>query len=139
MLYEVITVHQGAYNYLRKPFNAAELIANLDRCYEKIRLEGQLRQAQKMEAIGTVITSYSIHYTKLYELLSAKLLTKRQQLKKCIPLLLMRSGDGVGVNATLVVFDNLILGGNIVMIFLGNIIYSLTIFLREVQGSGPLQ
>lgn len=47
-------VHRGAYNYLRKPFNAAELIANLDRCYEKIRLEGQLRQAQKMEAIGTL-------------------------------------------------------------------------------------
>ena len=47
-------VRKGAYNYLRKPFNAAELTANLDRCYEKIRLEGQLRQAQKMEAIGTL-------------------------------------------------------------------------------------
>ncbi len=56
----------GVYDFLSKPLYPQELLATLDRCFEKIRLvqeneralaalkenEAQLRQAQKMEAVG---------------------------------------------------------------------------------------
>ena len=43
-----------------------KLIAAVRDISRRKQIEGQLRQSYKMEAIG-VITSYSIHYTKLYE------------------------------------------------------------------------
>jgi len=57
----VRSLQKGAYDYLRKPFEADELLANLDRCFEKIQLENekkhleaQLFQTQKMEAISVL-------------------------------------------------------------------------------------
>jgi signal transduction histidine kinase len=58
----------GAYDYLRKPFHAGELLATLARCFEHRRLrreraqareelarsEERLRQAQRMEAVGRI-------------------------------------------------------------------------------------
>ena len=55
----VDAIQQGAYDYLRKPADPAAVFAALDRCFdrlhlqaEKSALEGQLRQAQKLEAVG---------------------------------------------------------------------------------------
>ncbi len=57
----VRALQEGAYDYLRKPFGADDLLATLNRCFEKIRLENekmhleaQLRQTQKMEAIAAL-------------------------------------------------------------------------------------
>lgn len=55
----VTALRQGAYDYLRKPFHAEELLATIDRCIEhidvvqeKMHAEEALRRSQKMEAIG---------------------------------------------------------------------------------------
>lgn len=55
----VRALQEGAYDYLRKPFEADDMLATLDRCFEKIRLENEkkqletlLRQTQKREAIA---------------------------------------------------------------------------------------
>ena len=52
-------LRQGAYDYLRKPVNPPAMFAALDRCFdrlelqhEKVALEQQLRQSQKLEAVG---------------------------------------------------------------------------------------
>lgn len=57
----VRSLQKGAYDYLRKPFEADDLLANFDRCFEKIRLENEkeqleakLLQSQKMEAIAVL-------------------------------------------------------------------------------------
>ncbi len=54
-------LQEGAYDYLRKPFDINDLLATLDRCFEKIRLkkdkkdlQAQLRQIQKLEAIAAL-------------------------------------------------------------------------------------
>ena len=91
MLYEVITcfdiVHQGHIDYLSKAKDLGDkLILGLNTDASVQRLKGPLRPVvdEKSRAIlmaalqfidlvvlfdeDTVITSYSIHYTKLYEL-----------------------------------------------------------------------
>ncbi len=40
-------LHEGAYYYLRKPFEIDELLATLDRCFEKIRLENENAAIEK--------------------------------------------------------------------------------------------
>jgi len=52
-------LRQGAYDYLRKPFHSEDLLATLQRCFERIDItlkkslaEEALRRSQKMEAIG---------------------------------------------------------------------------------------
>ncbi len=39
-------LHQGAYDYLRKPLNAHDLFATLERCFEKLRLEREKEHAE---------------------------------------------------------------------------------------------
>jgi len=39
-------LHQGAYDYLRKPLNAHDLFATLERCFEKLRLERDKDRAE---------------------------------------------------------------------------------------------
>ena len=90
MLYEVITVimltaygevekavaamRDGAFNYLTKPFKNDELIANIKKAVEhysllreNIRLRHEVKKRSSFAEMIGVITSYSIHYTKLYE------------------------------------------------------------------------
>jgi len=57
----VKALQQGAYDYLKKPVEPGDLLATLDHCFEKIRLENEkkqlearLLQSQKMEAIATL-------------------------------------------------------------------------------------
>ena len=57
----ISALQEGAYDYLRKPFEADELLATFDRCFEKIRLENekkhletQIRQNQITTAIATL-------------------------------------------------------------------------------------
>jgi signal transduction histidine kinase len=52
-------LRRGAYDYLTKPFSVGDLMATLDRAFERIELERarveaeqQLRQTQRLEAIG---------------------------------------------------------------------------------------
>ncbi len=40
-------LHEGAYDYLRKPFEVSDLLANLDRCFEKVRLENEKTAAEQ--------------------------------------------------------------------------------------------
>src|SRR5262249_32640619 len=49
----------GAYDYLAKPFHSADLLATLERCFERLsltrekrRAEGTSRQIERMEAVG---------------------------------------------------------------------------------------
>ena len=64
----VEAMKHGAYDYLTKPADNDELIAVLDRAHEYARL---LRENAALKAglPRGVITSYSIHYTKLYDFL----------------------------------------------------------------------
>jgi PAS domain S-box-containing protein len=39
-------LHQGAYDYLRKPLNAHDLFATIERCFEKLRLERDKDRAE---------------------------------------------------------------------------------------------
>lgn len=41
-------LQRGAYDYLQKPFGMPTLLATLDRCFEKIRLEGEMLDTQRM-------------------------------------------------------------------------------------------
>jgi PAS domain S-box-containing protein len=39
-------IHEGAYDYLQKPLDMRYLLATLDRCFEKLRLEGEKAAAE---------------------------------------------------------------------------------------------
>ena len=53
----VAAVRQGAYDYLKKPMSAADLLANLERCCERIQLETQRQKA--IEALAERELAYS--------------------------------------------------------------------------------
>ncbi len=41
-------LHEGAYDYLRKPLGAQDLLATLDRCFDRLELEKQKREAEEV-------------------------------------------------------------------------------------------
>jgi PAS domain S-box-containing protein len=43
----IAALEEGAYDYLRKPLNPMDLLAKLDRCFERIRLEEQKEAAEE--------------------------------------------------------------------------------------------
>lgn len=43
----IAALHKGAYDYLRKPFHAEELLAVLNRCFDKIDLEEKKRNSDR--------------------------------------------------------------------------------------------
>lgn len=47
-------VQRGAYDYIRKPLDIRDLLMVLERASEKCRLEKQLQQTQKIEAVGNL-------------------------------------------------------------------------------------
>ena len=57
----------GAYDYISKPFMSDEILLTLRKAQERetLRKENELLREEVEKA---VITSYSIHYTKLYDL-----------------------------------------------------------------------
>jgi len=42
----VRAVREGAYGFLRKPFDPPELLASIERCFDRVRLEGEKQAAQ---------------------------------------------------------------------------------------------
>jgi DNA-binding response OmpR family regulator len=47
-------VRRGAYDYLRKPVNEAELVASLERCFEKRRLEREKESYSSAELLARI-------------------------------------------------------------------------------------
>ena len=73
----VSTIQIGAYDFIEKPFEADKLLVLTKRAMEFSSLRKENKElriknnVENVELIGNsnsiVITSYSIHYTKLYE------------------------------------------------------------------------
>lgn len=43
----IMALQQGAYDYIRKPISAKELLSSLDRCFDRIRLEEEVHAAAR--------------------------------------------------------------------------------------------
>ncbi|HAA05514.1 MAG TPA: hypothetical protein DCE18_19410, partial [Syntrophobacteraceae bacterium] len=71
-------LHQGAYDYLRKPLNAHDLFATLERCFEKLRLEREKQQAEEtLRLRNQELEEVNVRLRKIVE--SAKALAFRSQ------------------------------------------------------------
>lgn len=77
----------GAYDYLSKPFYTEDLLATLDRCFERIRLveerrraEDRLRQLQRMEGLGQLTSGLAHDFNNVLSVLVGNLHWMRERL-----------------------------------------------------------
>ena len=107
----------GIYDYLQKPYNNHVLLAILERCFEKIRLESEkavaeaaLREARRTEAVARVVGGVAHHFNNLLtvilgnlELLAETLPTDGQQ-RLFADSALEATEDAANINRELVAF-----------------------------------